>query len=227
MSFKFFDPDAELAISHGRLPHWEQAGATYFITFRTVDSIPRSVFNQWKQERAAWLTERGVDLADDDWQSKLELLPEASRREFSRRFSQKWHDELDRCHGECLFRQPGLAKIVAESFRHFDGVRYEMGDFVVMPNHVHLLVGIAGREALRRECRSWKKFSAGEINRCSGREGEFWQTESFDHLVRSEGSFDQFRRYIADNPKKVGLREGEFLYYRSVKPLRQSSRVTP
>ena len=209
--FKSFDPTAEVAISRAQLPHWEQAGATYFITFRTADSLPKLVLAEWAVERDIWLRQHGIDASAEDWQSLLEMLPEVARHEFARQFSQKWHDELDRCHGRCVLRQPELAQIVADSLRHFDGTRYELGDFVVMPNHAHLLVGIAGRDALRQQCRSWKKFTATAINQRLGLTGEFWQVESFDHLVRNAAAFEKLREYVAENPAKAHLREGEYI----------------
>jgi REP element-mobilizing transposase RayT len=89
-----------------------------------------------------------------------------------------------------------------------------LSDFVVMPNHVHVLVGLLGTTELQAQCRSWKRFSAGEINRMLGRSGRFWQTESFDHLVRDEAHFEGFQRYIRENPKAARLAEGDYLLYR-------------
>jgi hypothetical protein len=59
-----------------------------------------------------------------------------------------------------------------------------------------------------------RKFTATRINRALGRDGRFWQDESFDHLVRSEWQFDYLRRYIAENPQAAKLRDGEYLYWR-------------
>jgi hypothetical protein len=70
----------------------------------------------------------------------------------------------------------------------------------------------ACQTALRKLGYSWKKFSATQINRCLQRRGHLWQGESFDHLVRSPEQFVYLQHYIADNPKRAGLREGE--YYR-------------
>jgi putative transposase len=98
--------------------------------------------------------------------------------------------------------------------RFFDGQRYELGDFVVMSNHVHLLVGGMARNAMQKQVESWKKWSAMRINEALGRSGRFWQDESFDHLVRSEASFEKFRKYIGENPVKAGLRRGEFVWWR-------------
>jgi putative transposase len=102
---------------------------------------------------------------------------------------------------------------VADALRHFDGNRYTLGDFVVMPNHVHLLVGALARNAMLKQVESSKKWTALKINEALGRKGRFWQDESFDHLVRSEAAFQKFRRYITDNPVKAKLRDGEFLLW--------------
>jgi type I restriction enzyme R subunit len=122
-------------------------------------------------------------------------------------------DYLDRGYGECL-RDERAAEAVAKTLQHFDGERYHLGDFVVMPNHVHLLVCLLGPTEIESQCRSWKKYSAGEINRLFFQMGRFWQEESFDHLVRSPQQFEYFGQYIADNPKKAHLRPGEYRHYR-------------
>jgi hypothetical protein len=60
MSFEFFDPDCEVRISTGSLPHWYQPGVTYFITFRTVDAFPRVIAEQWYRRRDDWLRQHGI-----------------------------------------------------------------------------------------------------------------------------------------------------------------------
>ena len=60
-----------------------------------------------------------------------------------------------------------------------------MGDFIVMPNHVHLLAVFGSAERMKEQCDSWLHFTAFRINQSVGAEGKFWQQEPFDHLVRS------------------------------------------
>ena len=96
---------------------------------------------------------------------------------------------------------------------HFDGDRYEMTDFVVMPNHVHLLAAFSTDQAMVAQCESWKHFTATQINRTLGVDGRFWQQDGFDHLVRSVEQFEHFQRYIALNPTKVNLNEIEYRHY--------------
>ena len=216
MSFQFFDPEAEVLVTH-RLPHWEQAGATYFITFRTADSLPAKVMKGWENDRDNWLRRHKINPASESWQERLLELTTDEQREFHQTFTKRWHEMLDDCHGECVLRRAELSQIVADSFHFFDGERYSLGDFVVMPNHVHLLVMFPSVHKLQLQCRSWKKFAAGQINERLGRHGQFWQAESFDHLVRSPEQFEYFRTYIAENPVKARLQPGEYLRYRCPK----------
>ena len=124
---------------------------------------------------------------------------------------------LDRNYGECLLRDGRAAEIVAASLKFFDGDRYHLGDFVVMPNHVHVIVGLLGDTEIEAQCRSWKKYSAGQINELLGRQGRFWQEESFDHLIHSPEHFEYFQRYIAENPQQARLRPGEYQYWKRPK----------
>ena len=81
---------------------------------------------------------------------------------------------------------------------HFDGERYELGAYVVMPNHVHAI-------ALETLLKSWKQYSSKNINtRIDGHE-PLWQDESFDRIIRDEEHLDKCLQYIARNPRLAGL----------------------
>jgi type I restriction enzyme R subunit len=82
-------------------------------------------------------------------------LDAEQRQQFAQEFNRVREDFLDTCHGRCVLRRPELAKIVADSLLHFDGERYRMGDFVVMPNHVHLLASFPMEESMKLQCDSW------------------------------------------------------------------------
>ena len=77
-----------------------------------------------------------------------------------------------------------------------------------MPNHVHAIVEPANGTLLGEIVRHWKGGSAFDINRALGRSGSLWRRETFDHIVRSEPQLEHFRKYIAENPPKGGLRKG-------------------
>ncbi len=216
MQYSCFDPDAEVEITTGRLPHWEQAGCYHFITFYTADSLPTVVRATWRDEQNRWLISRGINPRHPEWQSRFAALPVADRRIFSSRFAGALQKLLDEGHGPCHLRRPELRSLVTEALMSFDGKRYGIEAFVVMPNHVHVLVGLHERGTLIRQARSWKRYSARQINARLGRRGAFWQAESWDRLVRSPESFERIRRYIAFNPRQAGLGPQEYtLYMRS------------
>jgi len=203
----FFDPNAELLV-HDRLrPHWSQSGAIVFVTFRTNDSIPSDVIQRWGQKKNDWMNRRGLS-EGRHWSDVLLLLDEPTRAEFNR----CREDFLDDCHGPCLLRDPMLAQTVADSLMHFDGDRYRMGDFVVMPNHVHLLAAFPNPESMASQFDSWTHYTAYRIHQAIGEKGRFWQQEPFDHVVRSIEQYDYLRHYIAENPSKARLRAGEYYY---------------
>lgn len=211
-SFHLFDRDGEVRIVERRLPHWSQAGAVCFITWRTFDSMPKSVLDQWHGDRTRWSKDHGVE-PRDEWYLELDRRDPGLAREFLDTFWNRWHDELDAGHGDCVLRHPELARIVAQSLHHFDGERYLLLDFVVMPNHVHVLVVFPGEGSMLDQCESWKHFTATQINRRLNQVGRFWQQDGFDHLVRSEKQLDYLRDYIAANPKKAKLSSEECVHY--------------
>ncbi|WP_386780497.1 transposase [Luteolibacter ambystomatis] len=195
--------------THGALPHWSQEGAVHFVTFRLHDSIPAAALERWHRERAEWLAVRGEAPDRDGW---FERLSPDHRREYSRRFGRAVEDEMDRGMGSCVLRQPEHARIVADALEHFHGERYVLGDYVIMPNHVHLLVMPGAEQRIGAILQSWKSFTARAINERAGRRGALWQRESFDHIVRNRRQLDRLAGYIAENPIKAKLPAGEYLH---------------
>jgi len=170
----------------GSLPHWAQQCAT-FVTFRLVDSLPEAKWRAFASERDEWLAAHPEPRDRAATEEYAELFP---------RRLQKW---LDAGYGSCALRSDACRRAVEDALRHFDGVRYSLYAFVVMPNHVHVLyMPEAGFDG-RRIVRDWKQYSAHEINRLRGESGRVWQKESYDHLVRDVGEFNACRSYICNN----------------------------
>jgi putative transposase len=195
------------------MAHWTQAGTACFITWRTWDSMPAAVIRVWHAERDGWLRQRGIDPAVSGWETLLNDWPIQQLREFRRFVSDRWSEHLDELHGACALRSRNLATIVAESLHHLDGDRYLLSDFVVMPNHIHVLAAFPTEDEMLAQCESWKHYTARQINKAMGRKGRFWGQDAFDHLVRSPDEFERLRSYIADNPLRAGLSPGEYLHY--------------
>ncbi len=205
---QFFDRKAEYSVIERRLPHWAQTATVCFLTWRTWDSMPRQVLQSWMAERAAWLRRYGINPEARDVTAQVRRLPRTAQDDFHRQLSARWEACLDECHGSCVLRRPELAAIVAESLEHFDGERYTLSDYVVMPNHVHVLASFADAEQMLSQCDSWKHYTAIQLNRILKRSGRFWQVDGFDHLVRSSEEFEWLRKYIAENPQWQNCNRG-------------------
>ena len=160
-----------------RLPHWDTVDQPLFVTFRLHGSLPaHRVFppDSLGQSGKAFVA--------------LDRL-------------------LDRgATGPLYLGRPEVADLVVTALH--DGEqkfhRYELHSYVVMPNHVHLLV--TPKVVARQWLAPLKGFTAHRANEFLGSHGHpFWQDESYDHLVRSEAQFDRIRSYIEENPVKAGL----------------------
>ena len=99
---EFFDPEQDVFNEERLRPHWSQAGAIVFITFRTKDSVPKQVLQQWEQEKIAWLEKRGLLGNYKHWSTVLPTLSDAERQAFQTHFNRTRESFLDTCQGKCL-----------------------------------------------------------------------------------------------------------------------------
>lgn len=214
MTPELFDRKFDWSVGYRTRPHWAQAGAVVFVTMRLYDSVPAAVLVRWKNERDEWLLQQGIDPQSRDVAMLIERLDRPTREFYSRFLARRIEKYLDSSYGSCFLRDPENARLVANSLHHFDGVRYELGDFVIMPNHVHLLAAFRSEIDMRSSISSWMRYTARQINGRIGRKGALWAPEPFDHLPRSLEKYEQLREYIRDNPARARLAVGEFIYYR-------------
>jgi putative transposase len=209
---QFFDPCQDYTVAWRKLPHWAQVGTVCFITWRVSDSLPQDVQQRISHERQRLLRDQGINPAGD-WKAALAKLSDTDRGRVQWALFRIWDGCLDQGLGACLLQDAELSTLVGNSLLHFDGDRYILTDYVVMPNHLHLMVAFRDEAALLKQCTSWKRYTAREINGRLHQSGEFWQVDQFDHLVRSPEQFEHYRRYIADNPKHAGLPAGQYQWY--------------
>ena len=161
-----------------RLPHWDVVGKRVFVTFRLHGSLPANrIFPPVR------MTSGEAFIAMD------RLLDRAE-------------------YGPRYLRQPELAQIVVAGI--FDGERrfnrYELHSFVVMANHVHILV--TPHVKMADWLGSLKGFTGREASRVLRLNGTpFWLDESYDHLIRNDEECARIKRYIEWNPVTAGLRD--------------------
>ncbi|WP_146393573.1 hypothetical protein [Allorhodopirellula solitaria] len=211
---ELFDPHADFDQWDRSRPHRHQPAAICVLTMRLNDSIPASVIEVWHRQRIDFLRRAGIAI-ERDWKEGYRELSPAMQRRFDQTFSRQREALLDECRGECQLGNPTAANEVVCSLRKFHADRYWLGDFVIMPNHVHCLVAFRTTEIAKTQPGGWMRYSARRINRLVGRKGVLWFPEPFDHLVRSAEQLLYLRKYIYENPMKAGLKEGSFVYHRS------------
>jgi putative transposase len=193
--FQGLRDDLPLTMYSRHLPHWRQPGATYFATFRLADSLPQSKLSELAAWRDEWERRNPEVRTEGMW---LEFACEAMRR------VEVW---LDQGMGSCVLRDPSNAATIVQAFQKFDEQRYELASYVIMPNHVHLIVRPYDNDeqSLETILKSWKQFTAREINRRMGQHGAVWQQESFDRIVRDEEHLYRCIQYIGSNPARANL----------------------
>ena len=191
--------------TRGYLPHVKREGAAYFVTFRLADSLPKEVLLKFQGERAERLrrlTAQNEAAKRYGPAVKVEADAEAIERD-NRRKVERF---LDTGGGECWLRRLEIAEVAAGALRFFDGQRYHLAAWVVMPNHVHVVFWPVPNHTLSTIVQSWKRFIAREANTLLGRTGEpFWQPESFDHWIRNEREHARCCDYTVRNPVTARL----------------------
>ena len=186
------------------LPHWHPPGAQFFITFRLAGSLPRKVLQHIEEELAAYRRQG----------ESQHPQTEEARRRF--RLYERWLEQYR--HGPTWLERPVIAGVVRAEIHRLDGERYTLLAYCIMPNHVHLLIDMAGYplgeeqpeggkrgDFLSETMRLLKGRSARFANQYLHRQGRFWWPESYDHVVRDEQALLRITRYIAQNPVKAGL----------------------
>ena len=164
--------------SRGYLPHLDAAHARQSLTFRLADSVPAALIRRW---RAA--------LRQGD---SPKLYRQIAKYEAAGR-------------GACHLRQPEIARLVQNALLFFDGKRYRLLEWCIMPNHVHILIEQIEGAPLSRVVRSWKVYTSRRANVILGRSGPFWMRDYFDRYVRDRKHLAAVRHYIRWNPVRAGL----------------------
>jgi REP element-mobilizing transposase RayT len=192
-------PDPALSGFHfrGKLPHLKREGSVYFVTFRLADSLPGHEVARLKLERAAVLERARAARSPLTWYEEEQLLAW---------YCDKVEALLDAGHGACWLSKPEVARLVADAVGFFQGQRYELRAWVIMPNHAHVVVWPMAGHTLSEILHSWKSFTSKAANRMLGRDGQtFWQKESFDHWIRDDDERARLVTYVENNPVKAGF----------------------
>jgi REP element-mobilizing transposase RayT len=192
------------------LPHYQPDEATYFVTFRLQESLPKSIVDEIRDRKK---TETHLNDYFASFEGFDEQLETGSRGPF-------W------------LRNPAVVNVVRDAIHFRDSKEYDLIAYCIMPNHVHIVFSIegyslpTGQDGRAGELRKLggfvgrdgvptyrvtsiiaglKKHTAMKANKILGRTGPFWQAESYDHVVRSEEDLERIIQYVLLNPVKANL----------------------
>ena len=197
------------------LPHWQPGAVPYFLTYRLAGCIPKSVLDALKRERQRRLQS---PIQDD-------LSPREHKNRIEKIIFAQWDSYLDGSLGRRWLKQPTIAKVIQESLYFFVGERFRLWDYVIMPNHVHVILEPKEewtqdfdtdldafcddtwntRGILSPLMKSLKGYTGKKANRILNRRGPFWQRETYNHWIRDEDEFRRIVYYIEKNPERAGL----------------------
>ncbi len=168
------------------MPHFDSALVVQHVTFHLADSLPAAVVERMAKE--------------------LQTVPAGKREVERRKRIEAW---IDAGHGSCLLKRPDAAEGVEQALLYFDGARYQLLAWVVMPNHVHVLFQPNVGWTLSQIVASWKSFTGRRLAALAPGSTEFgnriWHREYWDRFIRDQKHFDAAKAYIHQNPVKAGL----------------------
>ncbi len=237
-----------------RLPHYQPAHGTFFVTFRLEGSLPAKAIAKLKQDRAAFEQTLSGKYGPNEVKEKL--------RQSRALYFGKFDALLDgTVKGNRWLADARVADLVAEALRYRDNKEYTLLAYCIMPNHVHMLISdvvmqtagdyqARGSTGIKRQHLSsisdepgtmregaalysvlqrLKSFTAVKANKLIGRSGAFWLHESYDHVIRDDLELGRVVRYIANNPVKAGLvsawNSWPWTYLKDAQVLRPGSQV--
>ncbi len=202
-TMRYFNDWVETRRSENQVPHLEQEGGSYFITFRLADSLPQELLHRIERDREIWLSNHPKPWCDEVFE------------EYHRKFSMKIEEWLDAGMGACSLRPVEARGIVEASLLYGAEERYDLHSVVVMPNHLHVLLTPNSGWTLARIVGDWKRHTARQINELNHTGGAFWARSYYDRLIRDPEHLERVVSYIRRNPEKAKLGGSEFSLWES------------
>ncbi len=164
----------------GYLPHIDAPGFAQFVTFRLNGSLPKSIFETLKFR----FETKQINEIEYHWEIEK---------------------ALDAGSGPAHLSDPRIADVVKDAIKYFDGTRYALNAWVIMPTHAHILMCPFNEFEMGAIMHSIKSFTAKKANEILGTTGRFWSPDYFDRFIRNREHFVRTIRYIENNPVKAGL----------------------
>jgi putative transposase len=181
-----------LSFRRRKLPHWTVRGASYFVTVRCADSLPREAVLRLHEMHA----------------SLRQLVPRDPQFVYlQRKLFQTLEKFLDAGHGSCPLANPRAADAVLANFEAMERDGVGVPHFSILPNHWHAIIkpDIDSPSRFAEIMKTIKGRSARDVRKIVGGTGPVWQPEQFDRWIRDEREYQKWVEYIRQNPVKAGL----------------------
>lgn len=183
------------------------------VTFRLYDSVPLEIIEQWKcvlatgsagvlaRNPGGTACDAGVVTRAPSDAGVVARAPQEEQKRLRRMID----DYEDKGYGQCFFRDDRVACLMESTLFHYEGSHYRLVRWVIMPNHVHVLIDVMPGVALSTIVQEWKSFTSHAANKLLGRNGAFWMPEYYDRYIRDQQHLKRAIEYIDANPVKAGL----------------------
>ena len=185
----FFDPHQPFDVTERKLPHWNQNNKFYFVTFRLADAMPTEVMMEYKK-RVTDVEMRFPMPRTKEQQAEVDRIKHSALEKY-----------LDAGHGACILKEMCLRKVLVETLEHNEGLDYELDAYVIMPNHVHLLLATIGDKPIQSIMNAIKRVSGHRICKLAKHRAPLWQREYYDRLIRNAHHYEDVVAYIINNPR--------------------------
>jgi putative transposase len=182
-----------------KLPHFQQPDACYFVTYRLDGAVPKFRIQQLRDEYEFKLKRLQSTKLD-----ARELYLEKKQLQFD--YFKLVDEETDKSLNEPYWlKEDAIAEIVANSLHFLAKSKVELWCFCIMPNHVHAVLELMNSEDdLFRIMQQHKSFTGVQANKILNRTGQFWERESYDHIIR-HNQFETIIGYSILNPVSAGF----------------------
>jgi len=214
------------------LPHFQQPGQSYFVTWCLKDAVPPKALRTYTQQlemlksQIVSLGELGPansnsPIGSRDLQSRISISGAADpeigklKEEYDvvrRKYRKAYDDLLDAERNPVInLSKSENREIIMEALKYWEGRKLNNCAFTIMSNHVHWVFVLfekddAGKPVyLQDVLQSVKRFSANRINKIENRQGSLWQKESFDTTIRNDRHLYYAIKYTLNNPVVAGL----------------------
>ena len=172
--------------SRGYLPHFDSENQIQSLNFRLYDAVPMQLIEEWRRQLG--------------WSRNLR---QSDPRAVALRQRIETHEDAG--YGQCFLRDSRIAPLTEDALQYFDGTRYRLLAWCVMPNHVHSLIEMVEGYSLGGILHSWKSYTAKQANRILGRSGQYWDEDYYDRYIRDDDHLRIAIGYIEQNPVKARL----------------------